>query len=61
MNCYECTKDGTQVAAVAICLNCGAGMCMRHLAEERATAGPGGTRIGCSHDTWNQSGRTQHR
>jgi len=33
---------------VAICKNCGVGLCMLHLAEAQDTR-PGGTEIGCSH------------
>jgi hypothetical protein len=50
MNCYECARNGTEKAAVAICLSCGVAMCLEHLDRERATAGPGGTQVGCSHD-----------
>jgi hypothetical protein len=57
MNCYECAKDSQQQPAVVTCSNCGAGMCMNHLEEERTRVGPdrigpGGTQIGCGHDTW---------
>jgi hypothetical protein len=55
MNCYECAKAGQQSPAVVICSHCGAGMCMNHLKEERARIGPGGTQIGCGHDTWNSA------
>ena len=44
MNCHECARDGSEQPAGAICLNCGVGMCMQHLDEERARNGPGGTR-----------------
>jgi len=50
MNCYQCAAEGQQTPAVAICQHCGAAMCMRHLREEQATSGAGGTQIGCSHD-----------
>ena len=49
MNCHECARDRTEQPAVAICLNCGVGMCMQHLDKERARSGPGGTQIGCWH------------
>jgi len=49
MNCHECARDHTERPAVAICLNCGVGMCMQHLDKERARSSPGGTQIGCGH------------
>ena len=49
VNCYQCATAGGQNEAVAICPHCGAGMCIRHLREEQARPGPGGTRIGCGH------------
>ena len=51
MLCYECAKKTHDVPAVALCRGCGAGLCMHHLHEE-ATYRPGGTDIGCDHDTW---------
>jgi hypothetical protein len=27
MNCFDCSRDGRQVPAVAICVRCGAGIC----------------------------------
>lgn len=53
MHCYECAKNGLlEGAAVALCRGCNAALCLRHVREEAATAGAGGTRIGCGHDTW---------
>jgi hypothetical protein len=52
MNCYECAKNGTDTAAVVVCPSCGAGLCLSHLRREQLEPGPGGTQIGCSHDTW---------
>ncbi len=52
MHCYECVKTGVDTAAVALCQGCNAGLCLRHLREAASDLGPGGTRIGCSHDTW---------
>ncbi len=58
MNCYECAKKEQQATAVAICPNCGAGLCLAHLREEQDRPGPGGTRIGCGHDL--QAPSTEH-
>lgn len=30
MNCFDCAGVGHSVPAVAICVDCGAGMCMDH-------------------------------
>jgi hypothetical protein len=49
MNCFECAIRGETVAAVAACRNCGAGLCLEHLAEAQSNR-PGGTLYGCSHD-----------
>jgi hypothetical protein len=48
MNCYECERDGNPMSAVAICKNCGVGLCMYHLAMTQANR-PGGTELGCPH------------
>ena len=50
MNCYECARDQRERPAVVICTNCGVGMCLEHLDEERSRIGPGGTTIGCEHN-----------
>jgi hypothetical protein len=50
MICYECAKQERNTPAVAICLNCGAGLCLQHAREAAATPGPAGTAIGCPHD-----------
>lgn len=55
MNCYECTKAGDTVPAIATCPDCGAGLCLHHLDVAAATPGPGGTTIGCPHDTWSRT------
>ena len=52
MNCYECVKNDTKSAAVAICRCCGAGLCLRHLRETASESGPGGMNFYCRHDTW---------
>ncbi len=35
MQCYEHAKVNQPREAVAVCANCGAGLCMEHLGEER--------------------------
>lgn len=49
MNCFECAKANDQVAAVAICRHCGAGLCVDHLIEAREFT-VGGTHYGCPHE-----------
>ena len=34
MNCYDCGNRGRLEAAVAMCVNCGAGMCSAHTQVE---------------------------
>ncbi|MGY1439249.1 DUF2180 family protein [Streptomyces reniochalinae] len=34
MHCYDCFKEGTENTAVAVCVDCGAGVCTRHLHDE---------------------------
>ena len=51
MNCYECAKAGTTVAAVAICTHCSCGLCLEHLRATRFDA-IGGMPLRCEHDTW---------
>jgi hypothetical protein len=50
VNCYVCDDDGKTTSAVAICANCHIGLCREHLDEDLLSIGPGGTRLGCSHD-----------
>ena len=45
MNCHECAQAQRERLAVAVCTNCGVGMCLEHLDEERRRSGPGGTSI----------------
>ena len=33
MNCYDCHHNDTQTIAVAICHDCGAGLCLDHTTE----------------------------
>ena len=35
MNCYDCTMDGVARAAVATCVDCGAGVCLEHSTTQR--------------------------
>jgi hypothetical protein len=51
MNCYVCADRGRTTAAVALCRNCSAALCVEHLAE---TARDLGKRLyaDCRHDTW---------
>jgi hypothetical protein len=34
LNCYICAKEGKETTAVAVCLACGMGVCMKHLVRE---------------------------
>ncbi len=34
MQCYIDAKDGTTREAVAVCAECGAGLCLHHLVDE---------------------------
>lgn len=34
MECYECAREGTAAAAVAVCRECGAAVCVRHVRTE---------------------------
>lgn len=49
MDCYECVLGGEAVTSVAICRNCGVGMCLEHLRHAQAHRA-GGLMYGCSHD-----------
>ncbi|MFE9390700.1 DUF2180 family protein [Streptomyces sp. NPDC006784] len=31
MHCYDCFKEGTETSALAVCVDCGAAVCNRHL------------------------------
>ncbi len=35
MNCYDCATTGTTMAAVAVCHDCGAGVCIDHATTTR--------------------------
>lgn len=48
MNCFECAKTMDAVAAVGLCLHCGVGLCLDHLAEAHEFT-VGGTRYVCPH------------
>lgn len=48
MQCFGCTQTGRETTAVAVCQDCGAGLCLAHAAaNERAEVG--GMRMSCSH------------
>jgi hypothetical protein len=49
MNCYQCAASAHERTAVAICPNCGAGLCLDHLREAQSYR-VGGTTFGCPHD-----------
>ena len=51
MNCFECAKDGSTNAAVALCRHCNAGLCVDHL-RDSATESQGGLQATCRHTTW---------
>ncbi|MFE0759945.1 DUF2180 family protein [Streptomyces smyrnaeus] len=34
MHCYDCYREGTETPAVAVCVDCGAAVCPRHLHSE---------------------------
>jgi hypothetical protein len=48
MECYECAQQGNTTAAVSICRNCGAGLCLEHT-HQAAEYRVGGTVFGCPH------------
>jgi hypothetical protein len=48
MNCFECAKTNTAVAAVGVCRHCDVGLCLEHLLEANAYR-VGGTTFGCAH------------
>jgi hypothetical protein len=52
MNCFECAKDGSTNAAVALCRHCNAGLCMDHLRDSATDRSRGGLQTTCRHTTW---------
>jgi len=50
VNCYVCDGTGQATPAVATCTNCQVGLCREHLDQDLLATGPGGTRLGCTHD-----------
>jgi hypothetical protein len=42
MKCYMCAQEGKESDAVAICIVCGMGVCMDHLAREEVEVWEGG-------------------
>ena len=61
MNCHECARQQRDTVAVAICLSCGAALCLEHRQAEQTQIGPGGTSIGCSHELRPASPTTRQR
>jgi len=50
MNCYLCDTHGRDVPAVAICQNCGVGLCRDHLDQDLLAARTHGmSRQQCTH------------
>ncbi|MCY9784138.1 DUF2180 family protein [Nocardiopsis sp. EMB25] len=45
VECYDCARKGQAVSAVAVCMRCGAGVCLEHAhetpVEVRRAASPG--------------------
>jgi hypothetical protein len=37
MNCYDCHQSGTRNPAIAVCHDCGSGVCADHAVETRYT------------------------
>ncbi|CAN5830846.1 hypothetical protein BH23ACT4_BH23ACT4_04530 [soil metagenome] len=37
MNCYDCNQSGTITPAIAVCHDCGGGVCPDHAVESRHT------------------------
>jgi hypothetical protein len=35
MNCYDCATTGAMTAAIAVCHDCGAGVCTEHATTTR--------------------------
>jgi Uncharacterized protein conserved in archaea (DUF2180) len=52
MNCLICARTGAERTAVALCPNCGAGLCLDHVEQNARADGPGGTLLACGHHTW---------
>ena len=48
MTCYVHAVSGSEVSAVAICRNCGVGLCLEHVQNLQAHR-PGGSELGCNH------------
>jgi hypothetical protein len=49
MHCFECARAGRETSAVAVCRDCGAGLCLEHVAaNERDDVS--GMQMGCAHD-----------
>ena len=48
MNCYSCALESRKQSAIAICLECGAALCLDHKRESDSYR-VGGMRLGCAH------------
>jgi len=42
MKCYVCAKEGKDTDAVAVCIVCGMGLCMKHAIREEMDVWEGG-------------------
>ncbi|GAA2634011.1 DUF2180 family protein [Streptomyces axinellae] len=55
MNCYDCSNEGTDTPAVAVCVDCGAAVCARHLHDDpepvRSGSGGGPGRVWSQRDS----------
>jgi|DewCreStandDraft_2_1066082.scaffolds.fasta_scaffold00007_347 hypothetical protein len=48
MTCYICSRGGNAAPAVAVCIHCGAGLCMTHFVEAQS-ASVAGMKYTCPH------------
>jgi hypothetical protein len=48
VNCFECAKESDAAPAVAICEDCGVGLCLDHLIEA-SNCTVAGTHYACAH------------
>ena len=49
MHCFECARAERETPAVAVCRDCGAGLCLEHVAVDQRDE-VGGMQMGCSHE-----------
>lgn len=52
MLCYCCATQGADRPAVALCRDCGAGLCLEHLSETARRFAAGHMLETCHHATW---------